>query len=112
MNYSFIHNIEQRSTHIMDTALQAVIAKWRNSAAPIWRAEHSGFEPTARYVTFIFRSASERRTAADQGLLSQIREDLVAAVKAGCDVSLQIDIHAITFTDLDADTTFLVSPNL
>lgn len=109
MSFSFIHNVEQRSSHIMETALQTVVAKWHNSPAPIWRAEHSGFEPTTRYITVIFRTAHDRRVAADQGWLSQIRDDLVAAVKAGCDVSLQIDIHAVTFTDLDADTTFLTS---
>lgn len=107
MAFSFIHNIEQRSTHIMNTALQQVVEKWQHSQAPIWRAEHSGYEPTTRFVTIVFRTHYERQFAAEHGLLNQMRHDLLSAVQAASDVSLQIDIHAVTFTDLDADTTFL-----
>ncbi|PJF39384.1 MAG: hypothetical protein CUN55_14510 [Phototrophicales bacterium] len=107
MSFSFIHNIEQRSAHIMDTVLEAVVHKWRNSMTPIWRAYHHGFDPTARYVTFIFQTAAERRKAAELGLLNQMRDDLIKTLQEQCDVSLRIQIYAITFTDLDADTTFL-----
>lgn len=105
--HTFTHSVEDRSTRIMQQALNDIMQKWCDSPTPIWKADHHGYEPTARHVTLTFRNAPTRQEASQGGALSQMRSDLIEAVEQHSDHSLRIEICAITFTDLDADTTFL-----
>jgi hypothetical protein len=106
-SHFFQDNIEERTNAMMTVALDTVVEKWRGTATPIWRVEHRGIEPTERHVTFVFRSMHERIAAADSGALNEMRNDLLTALNTQADVTTRIDVYAVTFTDLDADRTFL-----
>lgn len=103
----FQNSIEERTNEMMAVALDTVVQKWRGSATPIWRVVHHGFDPATRHVTFVFRTMHERIAAADSGALSEIRSDLLAALDEQSDIATRVDVYAVTFTDLDADNTFL-----
>lgn len=105
--HPFEQTIEERTAAIMNRALSTVVDKWRHTTTPIWRAEHRGFEATARHVTFIFRTALERQQAGARGCLNAMREDLADALSQQSTHSLRVDVYSITFTDLDEDSTFL-----
>lgn len=106
-SHFFRDTLEERTNEIITTAAATVVEKWRSSTTPIWRVEHHGYEPTARYITVVFRNHHERITAADNGVLSEIRNDILSALHTQTTLTSRIDVYAITFTDLDADRTFL-----